>query len=52
MKCEKCQKEIKPNEKFYTAVGVIQCEECNTKSKGTISMDFIFDKIKKETESK
>ncbi len=52
MKCEKCGKEIKQGEKYFTAVGVIQCEECNTKSKGTVSMDFIFDKIKRESETK
>jgi ribosomal protein L37AE/L43A len=50
MKCEKCGKEILPGEKYYTAVGIIQCEECNTKSNGTVSMDFIFDKIKKQTD--
>jgi ribosomal protein L37AE/L43A len=45
MKCEKCGKEIKANDKYYTAVGVVQCEECNTKSNGTVSMDFIFNKM-------
>lgn len=51
MKCEMCQKEIKSDEKYYTAVGVVQCEECNTKSNGTISLDFIFDKIKKQEQT-
>jgi len=52
MKCEKCGKEIKVGEKYFTRIGVIQCEECNTKSGGTISLDFIFDKIKRENDSK
>ncbi|MDD2627785.1 MAG: hypothetical protein PHD20_02745 [Clostridia bacterium] len=52
MKCEKCGKEIKLGEKYYTAIGVIQCEECNTKSKGTVSLDFIFDKIRRENDTK
>lgn len=52
MKCEKCGKEIKSNEKYHTAIGVIQCEECNIKSKGTVSLDFILDKIKRECENK
>ncbi|GEM_PF-5225180 len=47
--CEKCGVEIKPGDKFYTAVGVIQCEECNTKSGGTVSMDFIFNKIERQS---
>lgn len=50
MKCEKCGKEIKQGEKFYTAIGVVQCETCNTESKGTVSLDFIFNKIKKNAE--
>lgn len=52
MKCEKCGKEIQAGEKYYTAIGVIQCEDCNTKSNGTVSLDFIIDKIKNKTESK
>jgi hypothetical protein len=48
MKCEKCGKEILPGETYYTRIGVVQCEECNTKSGGTVSLDFIFDKIKKQ----
>lgn len=48
MKCEKCGKEIKPGETYYTACGVTQCEECNTKSNGTIDIDFILDKIEHE----
>jgi hypothetical protein len=52
MKCEKCQKEIKLGEKYFTAIGVIQCEECNTKSNGTVGLDFILDKIKREEKEK
>lgn len=47
MKCEKCGKEIKAGEKYYTTIGVIQCEDCNTKSNGTVSLDFILNKIQK-----
>ena len=50
MKCEKCGKEIKQGETYYTRIGVIQCEECNKKNNGTISLDFIFNKIKKEVD--
>lgn len=51
MKCEKCGKEI--TGKCYTAVGVVQCEECNAKSNGTVSLDFILNKISnKEKEEK
>jgi len=49
MKCEKCEREIQANENYYTAIGVVQCEECNLESKGTISLDFILDKIIKES---
>lgn len=52
MKCEKCGKEIKSDEKYFTAIGVIQCEECNIKSNGTISLDFILDKIIKSDKEK
>jgi len=52
MKCAKCQKEIKKGDKYYTRIGIIQCEECNKKSNGTISLDFILDKIIKEQSNK
>ena len=52
MKCEKCQREIKKDEKYYTRIGIIQCEECNKKSNGTISLGFILDKIIKEESNK
>lgn len=45
MKCDKCKKEINSDEKFYTAVGIILCKECNIKSKGTVNMDLILNKI-------
>ena len=50
MKCDKCGKEIKNDEKFYTAVGINQCAECNEKDHGTVSLDFILGKIKKEND--
>ena len=52
MKCDKCGKEIKPGEKYHTAIGINQCDKCNTASNGTVSLDFILNKIiadKKET---
>jgi hypothetical protein len=52
MKCDKCGKEIKDGEKFYTAIGINQCAECNEKDHGTVSLDFILDKIKNEKSSK
>lgn len=47
MKCEKCGKEITGT--YFTAVGFIICPECNEKSKGTVSMDDIFNKIVNQT---
>ena len=46
MKCEKCGREIKEGEKYFTAIGVIQCEECDIKSGHSVGLDFIFNKIK------
>ena len=50
--CDKCGKEIQAGEKYFTAVGVYQCDNCNTNSNGTVSMDFIVDKIVKESDKK
>ena len=52
MKCEKCGKEIKAGEKYFTAIGVIQCKECDIKSGYSVGLDFIFNKIKEQEESK
>lgn len=48
MICDKCGKEIKENEKFFTAVGIIHCEECNIICKGSVNMDEVFSKIIKK----
>ena len=45
MQCEKCSKEIKEGDKYFTAIGVIICEECNKKSGGTVSLDDVLNKI-------
>lgn len=46
MKCFKCNNEIK--DKVYSYAGLHQCEKCNDKSNGTISLDNILDKIIKD----
>ena len=48
MVCDKCGKEIKENEKFFTAVGIVHCSDCDINCKGTISMDEVFSKIIKK----
>ncbi|MDX9783081.1 MAG: hypothetical protein RBT35_08945 [Bacteroidales bacterium] len=47
-KCDKCGKELKPNNKVFTAVGMHICEECNKKSGGTISLDMVMNEIMKK----
>jgi hypothetical protein len=47
-KCDKCGKELKPNDKTFTAVGLHICEECNKKSGGTISLDMVMNEIMKK----
>ncbi len=47
-KCDKCGKELKINDKIFTAVGLRICEECNKKSGGTISLDMVMNEIMKK----
>ena len=46
MKCDRCGREI--TGQVFTAVGVNICEECNTKSNGTVSMEDVLAKIERE----
>lgn len=50
LKCDKCGNEIGPEEKSYTAVGVVVCEKCNNEGGGCISLDLVLDKIIKSKE--
>ena len=50
--CDRCGRPFLPGDKSYTAVGVNICEECNTKSNGTVSMDDVFAKIEREAKER
>lgn len=50
MKCDNCKRIIEPTEKFYTAIGVNLCEDCNAKSNSCVSIDMVLNKIKKQKE--
>jgi hypothetical protein len=48
LKCDRCGKDINQGDKYFTAVGMVQCEECDKANGGTISLDFILDHIIKD----
>lgn len=50
--CDRCGRPLLPGDKSYTAVGVNICEECNTKSNGTVSMEDILAKIEREAKER
>ena len=50
--CDRCGRQLLPGDKSYTAVGVNICEECNTKSNGTVSMEDVFAKIEREAKER
>jgi len=43
MKCDRCGREI--TGQVFTAIGTDICEECNTKSHGTVSIEDVLAKI-------
>lgn len=47
MKCDKCNTQIKENEKYFTAIGMNICEKCNKENSGHITLDFVLDHIRK-----
>jgi hypothetical protein len=51
MKCDCCKREINPNESLFTAIGILLCEQCNTKNHNCVSLDMVLNKII-ETEEK